>query len=270
METTSADWEINIDDISIISEIDSSSNSVVFLCMWRRHQPVVMKVIRGNAEQELCVVSKCLHPKVCQFLGACVRQDKTFMIFEYMPGGNLKTFMATNPSTADRLQIALDISIGLDYLSNRKPMRIIHRDIKPENILIGDSKNAKICDFGISKLSESVTGSPRPHTGEVGTARWTAPEVLLSQSYNETSDVYAYGMVLKYLWSGVLPYNEYTMSFQAAFAKVNGIPDDLSMIDNDTVRDIVERCTDFDTTKRPSHSQIARTLKMLIDEQAIS
>jgi len=265
METTRVDWEIDINDVCIISEIARSSKSVVYLCLWRKHQTVVMKVIQGNAEHELCILSKCLHPTICQFLGACIRNNKTFMLFEYLPNGNLRTFMDTDHSRNEKLQIALDVSVGLDYLSNRKPMGIIHRDIKPENILIGNSKNAKICDFGISKLTGSVTGSPRPHTGEVGSTRWTAPEVLLSQMYNDKSDVYSYGMMLKYLWSGVLPYNEHAMAFQAVFAKVNNIRDDLSMIDDDVVRDLIARCTDFDTSKRPSHSTVAKTLKTLFE-----
>jgi len=264
METTHADWEIDITDIKIISEIDSSSNSVVYLCYWRTHQIVVMKVIEGNAENELRVLSKCLHPRICQFLGACVQRKKTFILFEYMPRGNLRTFVKIAQTRRTKLSVALDISVALEYLSHRKPVSILHRDIKPENILIGENNIAKICDFGISKMDLKPPTSPKKHTGEVGTVRWSAPEVLLSQPYNDKSDVYSYGLLLKYLWSGILPYNEYEMPFQAAFAKVNNISDDLSVIDDVSIRELVERCVSFDPHERPSHSEVASVLNELL------
>lgn len=267
METTRADWEINLNDVKIISEIASSIQSVVFLCSWRIHQTVVMKMIKGDATHELNIISKCVHPRICQFLGACVRGDQTYMLFEYIPNGNLRTFMASPHSRREKLQIALDVSIGLDYLSNRKPMPVIHRDIKPENILIGEFNNAKICDFGISKMSLTTTSSPKRHTGEVGSIRWTAPEVLLSQKYNNKSDVYSFGMLLKYIWSGVIPYANCPMSFQAAFAKVNGTSDVLSVVDDDKIRTLVERCVSFNPKERPTHSEVATILQgLLFDE----
>lgn len=265
METSYADWQIDLDDIKIISDIESSSTSGVFLCTWRKYQTVVMKVVEGHSDRELCILAKCLHPNVCQFLGACMRQGKTYMIFEYMPLGNLRCFLRMNPSSMKKLSIAKDVCIGLDYLSNRKPNPVIHRDIKPENVLIGHNI-AKLCDFGISKLTD--TGSPARHTGEVGSVRWTAPEVLLSQDYNVKSDVYSYGMLLKYLWSGVLPYVDH-LPFQAAFAKMNHVKDDLSVIDDDSIRELVERCTSFDCSPRPTYAQIIDRLNE-ITYQSIS
>ena len=266
METTYADWEINLDDIKIVSEIQSAGDTVVYLCLWRNYQTVVMKVIPGCAERELNILSKCLHPCICQFLGGCIQNDKTFMLFEYMPFGNLKTFMKSEPSRLEKLKIAFDVSIALDYLANRKPNGILHRDIKPENILIGVNKCAKLCDFGISKIT-LTTASPRRHTGEMGTVRWTAPEVLASQLYDEKSDVYSFGMVLKYIWSGVIPYSDYEMAFQAAFAKINNIKDDTSIIDDPSIRSLVERCISFDPSLRPTHSQVAESLKNLLLSQ---
>ena len=60
-----------------------------------------------------------------------------------------------------------DITIGLNYLHNRKPSIIMHRDLKPDNIRVNEYGCVKIADFGISKLIfDNVDMNHAKHTGE--------------------------------------------------------------------------------------------------------
>merc|ERR1711916_190292 len=86
-------------------------------------------------------------------------------------------------------------------LHAHKPHPIIHRDLKSSNIVLDDSLNAKICDFGLAR----VKASNATMTATGGTVAWMAPELLLDGAFSEGSDVYAYAIVLHELLMGDVP-----------------------------------------------------------------
>lgn len=76
----------------------------------------------------------------------------------------------------------------MNYLHFGNPP-VLHRDLKSANILLDDSYNAKVADFGLSRLK----AQQRSMTGNCGTVQWMAPEILASEGYAEPADVYSYG-----------------------------------------------------------------------------
>lgn len=85
-------------------------------------------------------------------------------------------------------RIAEGAARGMNYLHFGKPP-VLHRDLKSANILLDDSYNAKVADFGLSRLK----AQERSMTGNCGTVQWMAPEILANESYAEPADVYSYG-----------------------------------------------------------------------------
>ncbi|KAI4354376.1 hypothetical protein L6164_003243 [Bauhinia variegata] len=159
---------------------------------------------------EVHLLSKIRHQNLVSFEGFCYESKHQILVYEYLPGGSLADHLyGTNSqkislSWVRRLKIAVDAAKGLDYLHNGSEPRIIHRDIKCSNILLDEEMNAKVCDFGLSKI---VTREDATHVTTVvkGTAGYLDPEYYSTQQLTEKSDVYSFGVVLLELICGREP-----------------------------------------------------------------
>ncbi|KAG2764212.1 hypothetical protein Pcac1_g24216 [Phytophthora cactorum] len=132
------------------------------------------------------------------------------MALEFLPTGSLKDFLEKNSTdlswARDKIYIAIGIARALVYLHARTPP-LIHRDLKSSNILLTDSLEPKIIDFGVSRglIDLTMTGGGG---GGVGTPYWTAPEILEGKHYTEKADIYSLGVVLSELDTGKVPYHD--------------------------------------------------------------
>ncbi|RLN54429.1 hypothetical protein BBJ29_007523 [Phytophthora kernoviae] len=106
----------------------------------------------------------------------------------------------------DKVKVALHVAHALTYLHSCAPP-VIHRDLKSSNILLNETMDAKVTDFGISRERVDAT-----MTAGVGTSLWMAPEVMLGERYDDKADMFSFGVVLSELDSHTLPY---------AYAKTN-------------------------------------------------
>ena len=114
-----------------------------------------------------------------------------YLVTEYMPKGSLWEVLRSRDSALSegmRYQMALDIARGMSYLHSLQPP-ILHRDLKALNLLVDNSFNVKVADFGIARprVDDTMTFC--------GTPKWTAPEVLRMNSYSEKADVFSFGVV---------------------------------------------------------------------------
>ena len=248
----------------------------VFKALWR-HETVCVKHIsfdtecskhtKKDIENEVSVLSKCIHPKICQFLGANVGDGNAYLLFEYMENGDLVEYMKhTELNNKQRLQIMIDVAKGLCYLHNRKPHIIMHRDLKPQNILIGRYGGAKISDFGISKLvHQKDKVSFHGHTGETGTYTWMSPEILKHQDYNFKSDIYSFGLLMYYVWTSKMPFAQLNMNMmQLMYAKFNN---DLVLEpfeqEQRELSDLINWCVQIEPETRPEMGEIIEELEFI-------
>ena len=129
-------------------------------------------------------------------------------------------------SIPEIIKLGRDICKALIYCENKE---IIHRDIKPENLFVDEFGEYKVGDFGASKRMDTVHVA-RTMTG-IGTLSYMAPEVFRGQSYNNTVDIYALGLVLYCLLNnGRMPFlpadGSYTMRDidSANYMRLHGTP----------------------------------------------
>ncbi len=177
-------------------------------------------------------------------------QKRPFLVMEFLCGENLKEAMQ-NSRTGDlrhRLGIALQVAHALAHIHNQK---IVHRDIKPENIFLTNSGVAKLIDFGIAKEE----GLSMTQTGFVlGTPFYMAPEQVRGQAVTERVDIYAFGVLLYELLTGVRPvtgekieqifYQILNEPLDPAPLRVAGVPE--------AVCEIVRHATAKDPAARPA------------------
>ncbi|KAF3781585.1 putative LRR receptor-like serine/threonine-protein kinase [Nymphaea thermarum] len=144
------------------------------------------------------------HKNLVSFVGFCEEDVNMIILYEYMKNGSLRDLLSGKKTTAEpltwkrRLQIALDIATGLEYIHSGCRPAIIHRDIKSTNILLNERLEAKLADFGISKADEKTQIS----TVIAGTPGYIDPEYSETGILTKKSDVYSFGVVLFELMSG--------------------------------------------------------------------
>jgi serine/threonine protein kinase len=91
-------------------------------------------------------------------------------------------------------------ALGINYLHSLDPT-IIHRDIKPSNLLVDETWNVKVADFGFARIKEENATMTR-----CGTPAWTAPEIIRGEKYSEKADLYSFGVVMWEMLTRKQPY----------------------------------------------------------------
>ncbi|XP_039132061.1 probable leucine-rich repeat receptor-like protein kinase At5g49770 [Dioscorea cayenensis subsp. rotundata] len=167
--------------------------------------------LQGAAEfkTEIELLSRVHHKNLVGLVGFCFEQGEQMLVYEFISNGTLRENLSAENGKQQldwmkRLKIALGSARGLAYLHELADPPIIHRDIKSANILLDKLLNAKVADFGLSKL---VSDAEKGHvsTQVKGTLGYLDPEYYMTQLLTEKSDVYSYGVVMLELITGKPP-----------------------------------------------------------------
>ncbi|GAB4861472.1 Receptor protein-tyrosine kinase cepr2 [Ancistrocladus abbreviatus] len=165
---------------------------------------VALKVL--NAEMD--ILGKIRHRNILKLYACLVKEDTSFLVFEYMANGNLfqalhREIKGGKPELDwyQRYTIALGVAKGIAYLHHDCSPPIIHRDIKSTNILLDEDYEPKIADFGAARAArKSLMASE--YSCFAGTHGYMAPEVAYTLKITEKCDVYSFGVVLLELLTG--------------------------------------------------------------------
>lgn len=151
------------------------------LAVKRMEAGVISSKALDEFQSEIAVLSKVRHRHLVSLLGYCIDGNERILVYEYMPQGALskhlfhwKSLKLEPLSWKRRLNIALDVARGMEYLHSLAHQSFIHRDLKSSNILLGDDFKAKVSDFGLVKLAPD--GKKSVATRLAGTFGYLAPE----------------------------------------------------------------------------------------------
>lgn len=211
--------------------------------------------------RELGILRESRHPNVVQFMGTTQHEGRLFMVTEYVGGGNLKSWIkdkSRDLSWRLRVSFALDVARALAYLHSNK---IIHRDLKSENLLITENLRIKLCDFGFSRETAS-TAEERRRMSFCGTDDYMSPEIILGIPFDESVDIFSYGVILCELITRTLAEEQIFKREVPGF----GINQETIAPEADcpaTLKSLAVRCTDSEASKRPLLQEILKSLKLL-------
>ncbi|KZV43371.1 hypothetical protein F511_21963 [Dorcoceras hygrometricum] len=233
-------------------------------------------------DAEIKTLGRLRHRNLVTLIGYHASETEMFLIYNYLPGGNLEKFIQERSTRAVDWRvlhkIALDIARALAYLHDQCVPRVLHRDVKPSNILLDEEHNAYLSDFGLARL----LGTSETHatTGVAGTFGYVAPEYAMTCRVSDKADVYSYGVVLLELISDKKALDPSFSSYGNGFNIVAwacmllrqghakefftaGLWDSSPHDDLVEVLHLAVVCTVDSLSSRPTMKQVVRRLKQL-------
>ena len=147
------------------------------------------------------------HPHIVQVVGADKYGETRYIAMQFVPGESLERMVRSGgPMLPHRaVRYCYHVAQALAYAHNAG---MIHRDVKPDNVLVDESDNARLTDFGlVREMNADPEGAGLTQSGAVlGTPFYMSPEQWRNEGVDHRSDVYALGVMLYYMLTRRFPY----------------------------------------------------------------
>ncbi|KAG8956423.1 hypothetical protein FRC03_010858 [Tulasnella sp. 419] len=182
----------------------------------------IVQRILARLQREIYVWSSLNHPHIVPLIGYQFHPS-TCLLSPWYDYGHVMSYLQRHPN-ADRIKLIKQVAEGVLYLHTRDNP-VVHGDLKPDNILITDSGDAVISDFGLSQVIADVSPQYNSASLRSGNPRWLAPELYSDEEVGRSTatDVYALGSVALEIMTGVLPYRKLS-DINVPVALAQGLP----------------------------------------------
>jgi len=207
-------------------------------------------------KQECELMIGLRHPNVVLFMGMWAQSPQLLIVTELMSRGSVYSYYKNNKKPLPKHHVKLLIRIaegmckGLSYLHNHKPA-VIHRDVKSPNVLLDEHFNAKIADFGLSRIREEGKTMTC-----VGSPLWAAPEVLRGEEFGLPSDIYSLGVVCWEILEWQEPYPGLSSNELMVKVAKGLLKPEIRSYCVPELKTIIEQCLDNKPDNRPTFSEI--------------
>ena len=231
-------------------------------------------------EQESQALGRLQHPGIAQIYEAGTADSgfgpQPYFAMELIRGQSLLQYARAHQlNTRQRLELMAKVCEAVHHAHQRG---IIHRDLKPSNILVDESGQPKVLDFGVARATDSDAQATRQtDLGQlVGTLAYMSPEQVLADplELDTRSDVYALGVILFELLAGRLPYEISRQLHEAVQTIREEDPTPLSSVSRNyrgDIETIVGKALQKDKTQRyPSAAGMAADIQRYLKDEPIA
>jgi pSer/pThr/pTyr-binding forkhead associated (FHA) protein len=214
----------DLDSYGILQELKEDGIGLVYLA--RHKETGLLAEIRAilprllgedilYLKREISVMQSVSHPNLARMYENVVHRDRAYLIYEYMPEGDLNNYLKTTSggslSWNDACSVVCDVLSGLRHCHE---MGIVHGDIKPANILFKKdprgNPTARLGELGLAWICDNM-GLSGFSSGHREAQPFKAPELIENtRSLKPEADIYSMGAILYFLLSGGLPYSSRT------------------------------------------------------------
>ncbi len=224
-------------------------------------RPVAIKVVRtelaagSGSEQwlqrfrrEARAAGRRFHPNIVAVLDFGEDDGMPFLAMEYVDGRSLDTILKTSGPLDPARSVAI-ITQVLSALGFAHQNGIVHRDVKPSNIMVLNSGEVKVADFGIARIDASeftIVGDL------LGTPAYMAPEQFAGAPVDKRTDLFATGVILFEMLTGVKPFRGKSITEIISFMETRG-PEDIRALNPavpDSLKRVITKALAFDPARR--------------------
>jgi len=220
---------------------------------------------RKRFEREVSILSGLRHPNIVHLYEWGEESGRLFMAMEYVEGKSLEDLIKEGPmAVKDLLRYTLPI---LDALEHAHSHDIVHRDLKPANILLTNSGEVKVADFGLARSSNYDTITKTDST--LGTPAYMPPEQVTGVRSGGKADLYSLGCVIFHCIAGVTPFSG-SKAVELIIRHMNETPPLLDTLRADTPEELVilvSRLLEKDPDNRPSSAGEVKEAILFIEKQ---
>jgi serine/threonine protein kinase len=194
-----------------------------------------------HIRSEVRILSGVHHPFIVNLVGLQADERRLYMLFEYVPGGELFSHLRREGKFADEAArfYAAEIALAFEYLHG---FDVAYRDLKPENLLLTARGHMKITDFGFAKVVTDRTYTL------CGTPEYLAPEIIQSKGHDKGVDWWAIGVLIFEMLAGFPPF--FDESPYGIYQKILAGRIDWPRHFSPEARDLVKRLLTPDRTRR--------------------
>ena len=207
--------------------------------------------------REARAAARLSHPHVVAVHDQGDDDGTVFLVMELVAGHTLHEVIAKEAPMAPARALEL-LEPVLSALASAHRAGLVHRDVKPANVLIADDGRVKVADFGLAKAVSADTQHTATQGVLIGTVSYLAPELVVEGRADTRADVYAVGVLLYELLTGVKPHEGETV-IQVAYKHVHqDVPPPSERVPGlpPYVDALVARATARDRTLRPADAAV--------------
>lgn len=248
-----------------LGEDDRLGRQVAVKCL---NPNIADSQLKQRLQREAKLLAQLNHVNIVQIYDFVDQEDSTALVMEYVDGRTLRQYLREQLcSQQQKIQFLIQISEGLAAAHQRG---IVHRDLKLDNVLISNTGQLKLTDFGVAKSQDPDAAQLTQHDAVSGSYSAMSPEQIRGENVGPSSDLFALGILACRILGDEHPFGDDLNQLLMVQAILQNEPKALSEMNRDLpagLSDLVALLLDKDAQRRPNDARwVSLQLQQFLSE----